>query len=275
MYDKDNEQKMRIIGIFLSQRDMTLPKIYRSEPNSNLTCVFSWHEFQFQMSNSFGDNEQKPKIIWTADIHRLEPNSNLTCIFSWNTYMPVYPSKCAFVMEIMCENQSLLEFFKGHNSTENYSIRLDRNSNLTCKLYIANICTKCHISMYDRDNKWKLNPDWRKDRRTEERKGVTLNAQVIQWRGIKNSNSYKEMTTLCFQTLKTIEVKGGEMWFRCKNTVLCFIQDADLIIECDFIYGRNEIAIQFPRYPKTSEIWYTCVDLEHTYSLKVFSKGRT
>ena len=32
-----------IIGIFLSPRGITLPKIIRPEPNSNLTCVFSWH----------------------------------------------------------------------------------------------------------------------------------------------------------------------------------------------------------------------------------------
>ena len=39
----DNEWKLKINGIFLSPRGITLPKINRPDPNSNSTCVFSWH----------------------------------------------------------------------------------------------------------------------------------------------------------------------------------------------------------------------------------------
>ena len=39
----DNERKLKINGIFLSPRGITLPKIIRPDANSNSTCVFSWH----------------------------------------------------------------------------------------------------------------------------------------------------------------------------------------------------------------------------------------
>ena len=39
----DNEQKLKIIGIFLSPRGIALPKIIRLAPLSNSTCVLSWH----------------------------------------------------------------------------------------------------------------------------------------------------------------------------------------------------------------------------------------
>ena len=39
----DNERKLKINGIFLSPRGTTLPKIIRPDPNSNSTCLFSWH----------------------------------------------------------------------------------------------------------------------------------------------------------------------------------------------------------------------------------------
>ena len=38
----DNERKLKINGIFLSPRGITLPKIIRPDLNSNSTCVFSW-----------------------------------------------------------------------------------------------------------------------------------------------------------------------------------------------------------------------------------------
>ena len=37
----DNEGKLKINGIFLSPRGITLSKIIRLDPNSNSTCVFS------------------------------------------------------------------------------------------------------------------------------------------------------------------------------------------------------------------------------------------
>ena len=37
----DNERKLKINGIFLSPRGITLPKIIRPDPKSDSTCVFS------------------------------------------------------------------------------------------------------------------------------------------------------------------------------------------------------------------------------------------
>ena len=39
----DNERKLKINGIFLSPRGIILPKIIRPDPNSNSTCLSSWH----------------------------------------------------------------------------------------------------------------------------------------------------------------------------------------------------------------------------------------
>ena len=41
----DNERKLKINGIFLSPRGITLPKIIRPKPNSKSTCVFSWQTY--------------------------------------------------------------------------------------------------------------------------------------------------------------------------------------------------------------------------------------
>ena len=41
--NRDNKWKLKINGIFLSPRGITLPKIIRPNPNSNSTCVFSLH----------------------------------------------------------------------------------------------------------------------------------------------------------------------------------------------------------------------------------------
>ena len=43
IYVIDHEQKLKINGIFLSLRGITLPKIITLQPNSNLTCIFSRH----------------------------------------------------------------------------------------------------------------------------------------------------------------------------------------------------------------------------------------
>ena len=49
----DNERKLKINGIFLSPRGITLPKIIRPDPNSNSTCVFSWQTYV-------------PNLIWKS-----------------------------------------------------------------------------------------------------------------------------------------------------------------------------------------------------------------
>ena len=112
----DNERKLKINGIFLSPRGITLPKIIQPDPNSNPTCVFSWHIYipNFKSKYQFvGDNERKLKIngiflspwgITLPKIIRPYPNSNSTCVFSWHIYIPNFNSKCQLVMEIMSIN---------------------------------------------------------------------------------------------------------------------------------------------------------------------------
>ena len=120
----DNERKLKINGIFLSLRGITLPKIIRPDPNSNSTCVFSWQtyipNFNSKISICNGDNERKLKIngiflsprgITLPKIIRPNPKSNSTCVFSWQTYIPNFNSKCQFVIEIMNGNWKLMEFF--------------------------------------------------------------------------------------------------------------------------------------------------------------------
>ena len=41
----DIERKLKIYGIFLSPRGITLPKIIRPDPNLNSTCVFPWQTY--------------------------------------------------------------------------------------------------------------------------------------------------------------------------------------------------------------------------------------
>ena len=49
----DNERKLKINGIFLSPRAITLLKIIRPDPHSNSTSVFSWQTYV-------------PNIIWIS-----------------------------------------------------------------------------------------------------------------------------------------------------------------------------------------------------------------
>ena len=94
----DNERKLKINGIFLSPRGITLPKIIRLDPNSNSTCVFSWHTYkpnfnskcQFVMeimSRNWKINGifLSPRGVTLPKIIRLDSNSNSTCVFLWQT----------------------------------------------------------------------------------------------------------------------------------------------------------------------------------------------
>ena len=119
----DNERKLKINGIFLSPRGITLPTIIRPDPNSNSTCVFSWQIYvpnlnskcQFVMEIMSGNWKLmdffSPRGITLRRIIRPNPNSNSTCAFSWQTYIPNFNSKCQFVMEKMSGNWKLMEFF--------------------------------------------------------------------------------------------------------------------------------------------------------------------
>ena len=67
----ENERKLKMHGIFLSPRGITLPKIIRPDPNSNSTCVFSWKnlcsKFHLKISMYDLDNEQKLNPEWRND----------------------------------------------------------------------------------------------------------------------------------------------------------------------------------------------------------------
>ena len=67
------------------------------------------------------------------------------------------------------ETENYWNFFKskGHNSAENYST--SPNIKLNLRILVTNLCTKFHlkISMYDRENERKLNPEGQKDGMTK------------------------------------------------------------------------------------------------------------
>ena len=62
----DNERKLKINGIFLSLRGITLRKIIRPDPkfklNLRILVTNLYTKFQFKMSIFNGDNERKLKI---------------------------------------------------------------------------------------------------------------------------------------------------------------------------------------------------------------------
>ena len=45
IFNGDNERKLKINGIFLSPRGITLLEIIQPDPNYNSTCVFSWQTY--------------------------------------------------------------------------------------------------------------------------------------------------------------------------------------------------------------------------------------
>ena len=105
IYDRDNERKLKIIGIFLCLRGITLLKIIQPKSKSYLPCIFPWHitilNFM-KMSRYDRDNERKLKIIiiilslrgiTVPKIIQPNPNSNLTWVFSWNIHIQNLNSK--------------------------------------------------------------------------------------------------------------------------------------------------------------------------------------
>ena len=108
----DNQRKLKINGIFLSPRGITLPKIIRPDANSNLTCEFFWHIYlpnfnskcQFVMEIMSGNWKLSPRGITLPIIIRPEPNSNSACVFSWQTYVPNFNWKSPCMTKIMSGN---------------------------------------------------------------------------------------------------------------------------------------------------------------------------
>ena len=141
----DNEQKLKINGVFLSLRGITLPKIIRPNPNSNSTCVFSWNlctEFQFKMSICNGDNQRKLKIngiffkskgYYSAENYSRGPKFELNlCIRVTNLY-----TEFQFKMSICNgDNQRKLKingiFLSPRGITLLKIVQPDPNSNSTC-----------------------------------------------------------------------------------------------------------------------------------------------
>jgi recombinational DNA repair protein RecR len=66
---KEIERKLQIIGIFLTQRAITLSKMARLYPKQNLTYRYShdksvfYTKFHFSMCNQCEENERKQQII--------------------------------------------------------------------------------------------------------------------------------------------------------------------------------------------------------------------
>ena len=60
--------KLKIIGIFLSSRGITLPKIIWLDPNLISTCLFLWHiyipYFNWKCQFCHGDNDAETENYW-------------------------------------------------------------------------------------------------------------------------------------------------------------------------------------------------------------------
>ena len=168
----DNERKLKINGIFLSPRGITLPKIIRPNPNSNSTCVFSWThlypEFQFQMSIRYGDNERKLKIngiflsprgITLPKIIRPKFTLNLH-IFVTHLY-PEFQFKMSICNG---DNERKLKsngiFLSSRGITLPKINPLNPNSNSTCvfswHIYIQNFNSKLQFVMEIMSGNWKV-----------------------------------------------------------------------------------------------------------------------
>ena len=130
----------------------------------NRSCVFSWHikipnfnlKCQFVMeimSRNWKLLEfLSPRGITLAKIIRPKQNSNSTYVFSWHIYVPLFNSKCQFVMEII--------FLSPRGITLAKIIRPDPNSNSTCvflwHIYVLNFISKCQFVMEIMSGNWKL-----------------------------------------------------------------------------------------------------------------------
>ena len=117
IWNGDNEWKLKINGIFLSPRGITLPKIIRPDPNWISTCVFSWHIY----------------IL----------NFNSKCQF----VMEIMSGN----WKLMEFSKS-----KGHNSAENFSTGPKLILNLHIPMTNICTKFHLNISMHDRDNERKL-----------------------------------------------------------------------------------------------------------------------
>ena len=120
----DNERKLKINGIFLSPRGITLPKVIRPDPNSNSTCVFLWHIYI--------------------------PNFNSKCQFvmeimngNWKL-MEFFQVQGALLCRKFFDRTQIRTVPAYSRDKPMYQFRLK-------------------ISMYDLDNEQKLNPEWRND----------------------------------------------------------------------------------------------------------------
>ena len=114
----DNERKLKINGIFLSPRGITLPKIIPPDPNLNSTCVFSWHIYI--------------------------PNFNSKCQFVME------------IMSGNWKLNGIFSKSKGHNSAKNYSTRHKFELNLHILLTHLDTKFQFKMSICNGDNERKL-----------------------------------------------------------------------------------------------------------------------
>ena len=163
----DNERKLKINGIFLSPRGITLPKIIWPDPNSSSTCVFSRHIYilnfnikcQFVMEIMSGN--------WKLmEWHNSAKNYSTGPKFEVNLRILVTNLYTEFQFKMsICnwDNERKLKingiFFSPRGITLPKIIRPDPNSNSTCvfswQTYIQNFNSKCQFVVEIMSGNWK------------------------------------------------------------------------------------------------------------------------
>ena len=144
----DNEWKLKIKGIFLSPRGITLPKIIRPDPNSNsnlrILVTNLCTEFTFKMSICNGDNERKLKIngiflsprgVTPAENYSTEPKFELNLrILVTNLYTEFQfkMSICNGENERKLKINGIFSKSKGRNSFKKWGKLMAFELDLTC-----------------------------------------------------------------------------------------------------------------------------------------------
>ena len=150
-------------------------------------------ELQFKISNCDGDNERKLELLVISLVQGAKLCRKLSDRNKIRTWLAYYHYTSDYEISIQtvhwwAETNTFWNFskFKGHISAENYSTRHNVKHNL--RILVTNLCTKFHlkISIYHKE----MSRNWiRKDGMIEGRKGVTLYAPAISWRGHKKVSS--------------------------------------------------------------------------------------
>ena len=160
-----------IIGIFLSPRGIiNSAKNYLTETKFELDLGILmtnlYIEFQSKMSICDGDNKWKPIIIGFFSVQRSYIWTRTKFELDLRILMTHLYTKFLFKMSF-CDGEYWRKLkisgnflnIKGYFSTKDYST--GPKFNVVLQVLMKNLCTKFHLkmSMYDRDNERKLNPE--------------------------------------------------------------------------------------------------------------------